>query len=203
MRNMSLTMREDIEQESNDHHPVRWHWRVGGLTVKLAPGSLQLSDPSPATSSQPAPPAAAPPAAAAAPAAAPARTDADRMGLAHKVGQTEACTPIKFSRFLFSHLIAGSRFYWSLAGVFGRNIYPKKKKKSFCSAISQSDSPQPPSVAFGLVRSSTVVWPQLRWGRRDYVAHLVLDWPLKWLNVLVGCEHVSCWGGGYWLQHKV
>ena len=44
-------MREDVEQKSNDQHPVRWHWRVGQWGNSHT-GSLQLSDPSPATSSR-------------------------------------------------------------------------------------------------------------------------------------------------------
>lgn len=96
-----LTMREDIEQKSNDHHPVLCHWRVG-VSGKLAPGSLQLNDPSPATSSL---------------------HGLTQIGWAtalHKVGKTELCTQperLKFSRFLLSHLFFG---YSSLMNTFGR-----------------------------------------------------------------------------------
>lgn len=42
-------MREDMEQKSNDHHPGRWHWRDGDRESRT--DSLQLSNPSPVTSS--------------------------------------------------------------------------------------------------------------------------------------------------------
>lgn len=94
-------------------------WGLG----KLAPGSLQLSDPSRATSSL----------LLLLLAAAPARTEADRMVLVHKVGKTEPCTQLeqfKLSRFLLSHLFVGSHFYWSLANAFGRfQKYSSKKTK--------------------------------------------------------------------------
>lgn len=43
--NVLLTMREDIEQKSNDHHPVLWHWRVGdwGTRTRLAAAQWPVS----------------------------------------------------------------------------------------------------------------------------------------------------------------
>lgn len=97
---------------------------IGELgTWGLAPGSLQLNDLSPATSSLLC--------------CYCARADWGRSdGLVCKVVQTESCTQLerfKFSRFLLSHLFVGSKKHWSLANAFDR--FPKhiSQKFFFCS----------------------------------------------------------------------
>lgn len=107
MRNVLLTMREDVEQKSNDHHPVRWHWRVGdwGNSDPARCSSVTRLLPHPASSA----------------AADWGRSD----GLVHKVGKTEPYRQLerfKFSRFLLSHLFVGwSQLCSSLVNASGRS----------------------------------------------------------------------------------
>lgn len=107
MRNVLPTMREDVEQKSNDHHPVRWHWRVGdwGNSDPARCSSVTRLLPHPASSA----------------AADWGRSD----GLVHKVGKTEPYRQLerfKFSRFLLSHLFVGwSQLCSSLVNASGRS----------------------------------------------------------------------------------
>ena len=216
MRNVLLTMREDMEQKSNDHHPVRWHWRVvhwGGLWTRTRLAAAQWPV---WCHIQPAPP---PAAAAAAPAPDWGRSD----GLVGAQSWLNWTTAVRatgaiqlLAIFLFSHWLCSCIDLWS--------VYPKGEKKKFVvTAVSSSQTASELCRIRTRRSSSTVVQPELRSVRSDCMAHLCerrnvigpwKDWICPWgvkmfpmgeqLGLLQPLVRPSAWWttqGGYFRLH--
>lgn len=151
-------MRENMEQKSNDHHPGRWHWRDGDRETRT--DSLQLSNPSPVTSSL-----------LLLCCCCCARTgwcvqSWQKLNRAHNSSSRD---------FLLSHLLVGT-YFWPQIDAFGR--LPKSEEIKFDVITSSSGYNRQVRVACRICdraclrRSSTVVQSELKFAIRDCTARL-------------------------------
>lgn len=163
-------MREDMEQKSNDHHPGRWHWRDGDRETRT--DSLQLSNPSPVTSSL--------------------------LLLCCCCSRTGWCVQSwqKLNRahnsssrdFLLSHQFVGT-YFWPQIDAFGR--LPKSEEIKFDVITSSSGYKRQVRVSCVCVAAPTVVQSKLKFAIRGCTARL-----RKWRNV-IGPQVGWTWPGDF------